>query len=130
MKGIQISKVDWKWVGIGYCFFVVFHLLPTFILNGLSLHMDMLPLGVELFVGLAIVAFYIGYRSRGVTILEPVISVLLYDITLLFEFRNLWGRSASGSVWIILLWGFLTLVMAVCSAWLGELFQARMRAKA
>jgi hypothetical protein len=127
---LQISKIDWKWVGIGYCFFVVFHLLPSYIINGFDMHMDTADRGFWLFVGLAVIAFYIGYKSRGVTILEPAISALLYDMTLLLEFRNLWGRIVSHSWGIIYVWGILTFVLAICSAWLGELFQARKKAKA
>jgi hypothetical protein len=127
---LQIPKIDWKWVGIGYCFFVVFHLLPSYIINGLSMDTDAGAQGVWLFIGLAIIAFYIGYKSRGVTILEPAISALFYDMTLLLEFRNLWGRTVSHSWGTIYVWGILTLVLAICSAWLGELFQARKEAKA
>ena len=126
---IRIPKIDWKWVGIGYCFFVVFHLLPTYILNGVSLPMSKMDLGFWMFVGLAIIAFYIGYRSRGVTILEPAISVVLYDITLLLEFQDLWGRSAGRSPGTVYLWGILTFVSAIFSAWLGEIFQARKKGK-
>jgi hypothetical protein len=128
---LKISQINWKWVGIGYCFFVVFHLLPSYIINGFYFNMeDLAGRGIWLFFGLAIIAFYIGYRSRGVTILEPAISALFYDITLLLEFRSFWGRTVSHSWGIIYVWGILTLVLAICSAWLGELFQASKKAKA
>ena len=29
------SKPDWRWVGVSYCMFVVFHLLPSVIMIGL-----------------------------------------------------------------------------------------------
>ena len=106
---LKISQINWKWVGIGYCFFVVFHLLPSYIINGFYFNMeDLAGRGIWLFFGLAIIAFYIGYRSRGVTILEPAISALFYDITLLLEFRSFWGRTVSHSWGIIYVWGILT----------------------
>ena len=126
---LHISKIDWKWVGIGYCFFVVFHLLPSYVISGFNMQMDIAAQGLWLFIGLAVIAFYIGYRSRGVTILEPAISAFLYDITLLLEFHNFWGRAVSHSYGIIYVWGILTLVLTICSAWLGEVFQARKLAK-
>jgi hypothetical protein len=122
-------KIDWKWVGVGYCLFIVFQLLPTYLLNGFTLYESNLGTGFWLFVGVAIIAFYIGYRSRGRTILEPAISAILYDITLLLEFNRLWGRSASHSLGIIYVWGILTLTIAICCAWLGEAFQAKRQAK-
>ncbi len=127
---LRISTIDWKWVGIGYCLFVVYHLLPSYVINGFALQMDNTGRGIWLFFGLAIIAFYIGYKSKGVTIVEPAISAILYDITLLLEFRAFWGRSVAHSLGIIYLWGILTLVLTIYSAWLGEFYQARKKAKA
>jgi len=127
---LHISKINWKWVGIGYCFFVVFHLLPSYVINGFNMGVDLGAQGLWLFAGLAIIAFYIGYRSRGITILEPAISALLYDITLLLEFRDFWGRIVSHSYGIIYVLGILTLVLTICSAWLGEVLQSRKKGKA
>ena len=128
-SSFKVSSIDWKWVGIGYCFFIVFHLLPTYVLSGFALQSDAIAGGIWLFFGLAVIAFYIGYKSRGVTIIEPAISALLYDATLLFEFHSLWGRSPSHSPGLFIEWALITLVVAVAAAWLGELFQARKNAK-
>ena len=126
---LSISTIDWKWVGIGYCLFVVYHLLPSYIINGFALHMDNMSRGIWLFLGLAIIAFYIGFKSKGVTIVEPAISAILYDLTLLLEFRDFWGRSASHSLGTIYVWEIVTLVLAIYSAWLGEFYQSRRKAK-
>jgi hypothetical protein len=125
----SISKIDWRWVGIGYCLFVVYHLLPSYVISGFALEMDNMTRGIWLFIGLAIIAFYIGYKSKGVTIIEPAISALLYDVTLLLEFRAFWGRSLAHSSGTIYVWGIVTLALAICSAWLGEVYQARKAAK-
>jgi len=119
------KKIDWRWVGIGYCFFVVFHLLPTYFM----IDMDPMEQGFWLFVGLAVIGFYIGYRSRGITIVEPAISAFLYDLTLLLEFKDLWGRTLSHSWGILYVWGLSTLIITVFCAWMGEVFQARKEAK-
>jgi hypothetical protein len=127
----SLRAIDWKWVGIGYCCFVVFHLLPSYLLVGYSLaaRMEDAVKGVWLFLGLAPIAFYIGYRSRGVTILEPAISAIFYDITLLLEFRNFWGRTISHSWGIIYFWALATLLITITCAWLGEIYQARKESK-
>lgn len=120
-----LKRIDWRWVGIGYCFFVVFHLLPLYLIAGSAGTED----GFWLFAGPALIAFYIGYRSRGVTIAEPAIAAALYDCTLLLEFKNFWGRTPLHAMGIVYVWGVATLVIAVLSAWLGEVVQARKQAK-
>ena len=127
-------KIDWRWVGVGYCFFVVYHLLPSYLLLGLARFgfTDELTKGIWLFVGLAVIGCYIGYRSRAITILEPSISAVLYMFTLTLLFEQFWGRSFSmRSAGLIYVWIFGGFVIAFVSAWVGELLQARKkRAKA
>jgi len=124
---LGFTKLDWPWIGVGYCFFVVFHLLPSYLLLGLESFGDIPALLkiVWLFLGLAVIGFYIGYRSRGVTIWEPAISALLYDLTLAFEFSDFWGRSVYNSLGVFFVWVVATLVITIASAWDGEMVQAR-----
>lgn len=122
------KKIDWKWVGVGYCFFVVYHLLPSYLLLGLARFgmATETAKGVWLFIGLALIACYIGYRSRGVTILEPSISALLYTATLTLLFDRFWGRSFGiRSAWLIYVWVVGGFGIAFVSAWIGELLQAK-----
>ncbi len=122
--------IDWKWVGMGYCFFVVFHMLPSYFITGVATiswsRMEFLP-GLWLFVGLAYVGFLVGYRSHGVTIAEPGISSLLYALTLLFYMGEYTGQDISartiGFAYVTIVAIFVT---AVVSAWLGEKAQERM----
>ncbi|HLF19845.1 MAG TPA: hypothetical protein VI704_03555 [Bacteroidota bacterium] len=122
------KRIDWKWVGVGYCFFVVYHLLPSYVLLGFSrfgMGGELLK-GFWLFVGLGLIAFYIGYRSRGVTILEPAVSAVLYTFTLALLFERFWGRSFSmRSAALIYVWVVGGFIIAFVSAWVGEVWQAR-----
>ncbi|MBI4427907.1 MAG: hypothetical protein HY562_02195 [Ignavibacteriales bacterium] len=126
------KKIDWRWVGVGYCLFVVFHLMPSYLLLGLARFglADELSKGIWLFAGLAVIGWYIGYRSRGVTILEPSISAFVYTLTLALFFDRFWGRSFSmRSAGLIYVWTLGGFVIAFVSAWIGELWQARKQAK-
>jgi hypothetical protein len=123
------KKIDWKWVGVGFCFYVVFHLLPTYLLLGISsrgMHGGFASFAIWMFAGLAVIGFYIGYRSSGVTILEPGISALLYIVALSLGTQRL----ISGSVSMLSLleafsWMGAAFIIAVASAFVGELLQAR-----
>jgi hypothetical protein len=123
-----LRKINWKWVGVGYCLFVVYHLLPSYVLLGFA-RFGMLGeagKGIWLFIGFAVIAFYIGYRSRGITILEPAISSVLYVVTLTLLFEKFWGRSFSmRSAGVIYVWIVGAGVIAFVSAWVGELWQSR-----
>jgi hypothetical protein len=129
----RLGSIDWSWVGVGYCFLVVFHLLPSYLLLGIGKfgeHAELLK-AVWLFLGLAIVSFYIGYRSWGVTIVEPALSAFLYTITLGFLLGELSGRSYSlRSAGFLYVWIVAILVVATLSAWIGERVQSRRQQKA
>lgn len=122
------KRIDWRWVGIGYCLYIVYHLLPSYLLLGLARYglTGKLVKGMWLFIGLAVIGGYIGFRSRGITILEPAISALLYMATLALLFDQFWGRSfGPRSVGLIYVWIVGGFVIAFVSAWVGELVQAR-----
>ena len=129
---LDFKKLDWPWIGVGYCFYVVFHLLPSYLLLGLTSFGDIPALVkvVWLFLGLAVIGFSIGYRSRGVTIWVPAIAAVLYDLTLMLEFSDFWGRSVYNSWGVFFIWIVATLVITVASAWDGEMVQARKESKA
>ena len=128
-----LRPIDWKWVGMGYCFFVVFHMLPSYFAIGMhgmaGNGLAGLP-GLWLFIGLAFVGFLVGYRSQGVTVLEPGISSLFYALTLLYFMGQFTGQDISLST---IAYAYVTIVAifvtAVFSAWLGEKVQERKDAK-
>ena len=86
MQTLRLTKIDWRWLVVTYCFFVLFHLLPT--LLELTLWQFFLSLEIWQFVlwtggGVALISAYVGYRSSGVTILEPGIAAMFYMATLI-----------------------------------------------
>jgi hypothetical protein len=121
------KKIDWQWVWISYCFLVVLHLLPTYILLGIT--RTGIKIGIDwspwMFVGLAVIGWYVGYKSAGVTILEPAVAAVAYVLTIAMEFGEIWGRSASRSMMTVLVWMILSFVIVFVSAWVGEIWQQR-----
>jgi len=126
------AKPDWRWVGVSYCFFVVFHMLPTVLMTGLF--RSGMGLGwnigtvIWMFFGLTLIGGYVGYKSAGVTIVEPAISSVAYIATLILSMRSAWGlpfspKSILASGVVILAATAIVLV----SAWIGELLQTRKR---
>jgi hypothetical protein len=145
LKSVFSQKVDWKWVGIGLCFYIVFHLLPTYLLvtlvserlpfmgsasRGAGIGGGYLSFSIWVFVGLALIGCYIGFRSSGITILEPGISALLYVIVFFVGSQSFWGGSASMSSFVgAIAWMASAFVVAVTSAWIGEILQSQKEQK-
>lgn len=118
-------RIDWRWVGLGYCFFVVFHLLPSYLFNILSIVQEgSLVLSFWLLAGLVLIGVYIGYRSTGYTILEPAIAALLYTITIFLRAGDFWGETwnsqSAGMLFVGMVAAFL---LAMLGAWIGEKLQ-------
>jgi hypothetical protein len=132
-KKIELNShsLDWKWVGVAYCLFVLFHLLPSFVLFRSSLDGSASDdfRFLSLLVGFGAISTYIGYRSRGVTLWELPLAALLYDATLYIEFRGFWGYPIGRSLVVILVWIVGTIALTAGGALLGELLQARSRRK-
>ena len=120
-------SIDWKWVGLGYCFFVVFHLLPAYTLLQFSFlgKVSNALRTLWLLVGLLVIGVYIGYRSRGFTVVEPAISAVLYVATLFFKAEDFVGmRVSSRSFALMLIAGGVAFLLALIGAWIGEMLQA------
>gem|GEM_PF-5542303 len=124
--------IDWRWVGVGYCFFVVLHLLPTVLFNiflGLkSSALNVMPVLYWLYFGLFYVGFYIGYRSRDFTVIESGLAGTVYGLTLVYVLPNVMLiplRVWEGKVTLIV----SLFVVATISAWVGEIVQMRRERK-
>ena len=127
-RSFTIPKtVDWKWVQTGFSLYVVFHLLPSYLLAYSLIVANPFTLALWAFVGLAPIGFYIGFRSSGVTILEPGISALIYTFVLFLGVQRIQAEAVSfKTVAQSLAWMGAAFIVAVASAWVGELIQSRM----
>lgn len=124
--------IDWQWVETGFCLFVVFHLLPIYLVtSSLSSHnLNTFTAALWTFVALAPIGYYIGYRSTGVTILEPGLASLFYTIVLVFGLLKLQSTAFTfAALTNSLLWMLAAFLVAVVSAWIGEKVQARKAGK-
>ncbi len=112
-----------RWVGFGFCFFVTLHLLPAYMLYQLRFFSPALSIiyDVWIFAGTALIAFLIGYISRGVTIVEASIAGVLYSVVLMAAAHRMWDApvTMSTSVWI-----YAIFAITVISAIFGEAIQA------
>jgi hypothetical protein len=139
-------SLDWRWIVAGYCYLILFHLLPTYLIGGSSgfflvLHLpgeggigsSLEPLDVGmiwLLAGIAIVAFVVGWKSRGFTILEPALSGALYALTTALAFHELASaRVRDRAVLAIVFWVLIVVILSAASAWMGEAVQQRMLSK-
>lgn len=126
-------NIDWKWVGVGYCFFVVFHLLPTHLLLEFSregIHSDLVR-SLWVLIGLFVIGVYIGFRSRGVTLIEPALAVVLYIFTLFLKGGDFIGKPARGRYMAaLLITSGIAFFIAMLGAWIGEMLQASKEKKA
>lgn len=135
-------SLDWRWIVAGYCYLILFHLLPTYLLGGSStflvrphLHGDggigsgLQPWDIGtiwLLGGVAVVAFVVGWKSRGFTILEPAVSGALYALTTALAFHQLaTPRVRERAVLAIVFWLLIVVILSAASAWIGEVVQQR-----
>ena len=120
---LKVSEIDWRWVGMGVCFFIVMHLLPTYLLFQFRIITTAFSIlfSVWVFAGIAFVGFFIGWRSKGVTIAEAAIAGLAYGFILLAAIQQeLAGPLVISSIG----WFVAVIVIATVSAWFGELVQS------
>jgi len=130
-KTLTFSRaIDWQWVLAGFCLYVVFHLLPSYLFALSWISSDPFSLALWAFMGLAPIGFFIGYRSSGVTILEPGLSAMFYTVVLFLGIQQLQDEALTfKAVAQSLGWMGAAFIVAIGSAWVGELFQARKKQK-
>jgi hypothetical protein len=128
---------DWRWVVAGYCYLVLFHMLPTYLM-GSSLVLPRFP-GEEgagfrsvdfgtlwLMAGVVVVAFVVGWKSKGQTLLEPMLSGALYALTSSIAFRHMASTRVHGKETLAFVFWLLTaVILSAVGAWLGEALQRR-----
>ncbi|MCX6132772.1 MAG: hypothetical protein NTU47_03065 [Ignavibacteriales bacterium] len=102
----RLRPIDWRWIIVSYCFLVLFHLFPSFLITGWT-NTYAGPVGFLswLTIGMTIVCAVIGVWSRGITILEPGVASTLYAFTLIGGLQPQWmfGRGFRSTAWQIVL---------------------------
>lgn len=125
----SFRNIDWRWVIVGLCMFIVFHLLPMHIVGyGIP---DWEPvrawlLGTWGFAGVLIVGFVIGYLSKGYTVIEPGISGMAYVVIFLYSAERatrILPHEADSDLGVLLLSLGIVFVLAVAGAYVGERYQ-------
>ncbi|MCX6135104.1 MAG: hypothetical protein NTU47_14925 [Ignavibacteriales bacterium] len=136
----SLFSLDWRWIVAGYCYLILFHLLPTYLMGGSSAFLvrPHLPgdegagsglqpwdMGIIwLLAGVLVVAFVVGWKSRGFTILEPAVSGALYALTTALAFHQLaTPRIRERAVLAITFLVLIVIILSVASAWVGETVQ-------
>ena len=126
----MMKSIDWRWVEIGFCLFVVFHLLPSYLYvqSFTGTGHSTFAYALWTFAALAPIGFYIGFRSTGVTILEPGLSALFYAVALVLGTMQVRDEAITFlSLAASLSWLGAAFVVSVASAWVGEKVQARLQ---
>jgi hypothetical protein len=135
-------SLDWRWIVAGYCYLILFHLLPTYLMGGISTFFvrPLFPDGggtgsgwelmdiaaIWLLGGIAIVAFVVGWKSRGFTVLEPAVSGALYALTTALAFHETASvRVRDRAALAIVFWMLIVVILSAASAWMGEAVQQR-----
>lgn len=76
---------SWKWILVSYCFLILYHLVPTYVILSpllLSANRDFFELVVWVGIGVAGVSAFVGFRSQRPRILEPALAAALYCLTI------------------------------------------------
>jgi hypothetical protein len=114
---------DWRWITVGFCYFVLGHLFPISVLDLLSVGHGVYHnvSAVWSYGGLAAIAFVIGYRSRNIAVLEAAIAstvyVLMINGAVANKLTDAW--KLTGFRWMIII-----LAITIVSATIGEVVQS------
>ncbi len=128
---LSLRRLDWKWVWITLGLYLVFYFLPIYLIGSVlrphvSRTLDNSLLAMWFLGGIFIISAVAGYKSRGVTVWEPVLSsvgaVILMYIAHSIE-RAITGKMFSFQFYnyslVLGVFFSFSLVGAVC----GELLQ-------
>ena len=118
------GKLQWKWVGITFIFYVLLYLMPLVIMFEFFPSLLVLS-GIWIFGGIVIVAALAGYLSEGVTIWEPAIAgagliVLLLGYIALAVFPTAFRGAFFRGVIFVVIPAAIVFVLSLTGAWLGE----------
>ncbi len=123
----QLRPIDWRWLVVSYCFLVLFHLLPSFLVTDFLFTVDE-PLRFLLWlaIGVAVLCAVIAFQSRGITVLEPALAAVFYAFTIVGTARIPWKYNRDFrlvTIYMLVLIG--AFVVGCLGAAFGEWLQMR-----
>jgi hypothetical protein len=128
---LSFKKLEWRWVWITLGLYVIFYFLPIYLIGSvlrphISQRFDNSLLAIWFLGGIFLVSAYASFKSKGVTIWEPVLSSI--GAVILMYLASLAERAVSGHSVVFQFYN-LTLVLGVFFAFslvgavCGELMQ-------
>ncbi len=128
---LSFKRLEWKWVWITLGMYVVLYFLPIYLIGFVlrpfvSRALDNSLLAMWFLGGIFVISAYAGYKSKGVTIWEPVISSI-GAVILMFVVQSI-ERAVTGKTFSFQFYNYslilgvffaFSLIGAVC----GELLQ-------
>ena len=117
----QLRPMNWQWLVLTFCFLILFHLFPSFVVVGgartsmeFFLHREAVvwPTLAWMAIGIFAVSYYVGFRSRSATILEPGLAAVFYLATLFLTMSHSGEFDTVRHLIIFVLWMVLMHLLA------------------
>ena len=130
------KRLQWKWVLITFTMYILFYILPIFIVgNYFTNKVGVQFIGAWMFGEIIIVAAVAGYLSHDLTIWEPAlagaglaIAFFLSMIVYIRIFINP-GYKITGKILLFLVPTTAVFLLSLLGAWLGEQLQKFLKNK-
>jgi hypothetical protein len=122
------THFDWRWLGIGFCFLVVFHLLPSYLIGVLAVRNELM-IYLWLFLGCSLVSGYIGFRTQGESLVESALASSLYLMFLGYALPRLLNNNEEFSFVMIMIVLACVFVISAMSAYVGNILNKKWQAK-
>jgi hypothetical protein len=86
--------INWTWILVGFCFYIVFHLFPTYTILSFP---TIKPNGILtiLFIGVSAIGVISGYLSEKKIYIESGIAALLYTLLIVILLNTLFNEKSS-----------------------------------
>jgi len=130
------KKLQWKWVWITFVMYILFYILPIFIVgNYFTNKIGIQFMGTWMFGGIIIIAAVAGYLSHGVTIWEPALAgaglAFAFFLSLIVYIRIFVNPSykITGKIIWFLVPTMAVFLLSLLGAWLGEQLQIFLKKK-
>ncbi|MBI3195256.1 MAG: hypothetical protein HYZ34_12450 [Ignavibacteriae bacterium] len=117
-------QFDWRWLGIGFCFLVVFHLLPSFLIGVLTVRNELM-MYLWLFSGFSLVSGYIGYRTQGESLLESAFASTIYLMLLSYALPGILKTKGEITVVFVLIGIACVFVISAMSVYVGNVLRRK-----